>query len=209
MRNIAVIAIAFALIVPAAFAQQVQVDYNQSQNFSHYRTYAWKGCSVAQNDPILRTGFTANRIQSAVDHQLNLKEMRQVPGDASPDVYFTCWMSETERSEIWVSGWGPGWGIGYWGWHGGWGGGWGAGYSSVNTSRYTEGVYVVDMVDAGNDQLVWRATASMTISNSQEDANKIERMARRAFKKFPAGPAASVPAVRPNHPVRPAHPTRG
>jgi uncharacterized protein DUF4136 len=191
MRRFVMIVIATAALVPSAFAQKVKTDYNQSQDMSHYRTYAWKGCAALQNDPVLANGFTARRIQAAVDSQLALKEMRQVPADANPDVYFTCWMGTENKTEVWGSstpGWGPGWGYGRYGYGGGWG--WGGGHTTVNTTHYTEATYVIDMVDTNSEQLVWRSHATMRLGNNNKDAKKIEKMARRAFKKFPAGPAA-------------------
>jgi hypothetical protein len=202
MKRIAIIAIAAAMFVPAAFGQKVRVDYERSHNFSEYRTYAWKGCAVPNNDAVVQTGFTESRIQSAVDRQLTLKEMRQVPADANPDVYFTCWIKNEDRTEVWGSThWGPGWGGGYWG--RGWGGwGYGGGYSTVNTTHYTEGTYVIDMVDAKTERLVWRANSTMRVRNNHRDAKRIEKMAERAFKKFPAGPAVHGHAVRPDRAVR-------
>jgi hypothetical protein len=51
MKRFALIALASALIVPGLFAQRVKVDYNESHDFSTYRTYAWKGCKALKNGP--------------------------------------------------------------------------------------------------------------------------------------------------------------
>jgi CubicO group peptidase (beta-lactamase class C family) len=102
-------------------------------------------------------------------------------------------MTTDNKTEVWGSsthGRGPGWGYGYGyrGYRGGWG--WGGGHSTVRSYNYTEATYVIDMVDAKSDELVWRSHSTMKLNNNNKDAKRIKKMANRAFKKSPAGQAA-------------------
>jgi hypothetical protein len=72
-----------------------------------------------------------------------------------------------------------------WGYHGRWRGGWGT--TTVNVSEIPVGTLVVDLVDAGTKQLVWRGVANQTLaSNPEKSEKKINKVVKKLFKKFPS-----------------------
>ena len=78
---------------------------------------------------------------------------------------------------------GGGWGMGP-GW--GWGGGMGMGSSTTQVRNYTVGTLVLDMWEVERKQLVWRTTASDTLSdNPQKNSEKIQEAARKMFEEYP------------------------
>ena len=73
-------------------------------------------------------------------------------------------------------GYGPGWG---------WGMG-GMGTSTTTVRQYDVGTVVLDMWDAGQKRLVWRGTASDTVSDDpQKTTEKIHTAVERLFENYP------------------------
>ena len=95
----------------AAFAQEVQFDYNRSANFSAYKTYHWIDYRrVEPGDQLLDQD-----IKRAVDAQLAGKGLRRVESGGDLVVGYQAGISqEKEFDSIGAGGWG-GWG-GPFGW---------------------------------------------------------------------------------------------
>ena len=68
--------------------------------------------------------------------------------------------------------------------------GWGPGWTSVRTVEWTDGLLILDLVDAEREELAWRAFCSATISDPWKIDKKIRSAVKKAFKSYP-------PRVRP------------
>src|ERR1700749_4713046 len=143
------IVLAAALLAPVipAFAGNVQTDYDHSVNFSQYTTYSW--AKVQTTDP-----FYVQRVQSAVNQQLQAKGWKLVPSGGAVSVFATDNVHDQKQIQTMYDGMGGGWGGG-WGWRGwGWGGGWGPGFGSemptTTTVNQNVGTLVIDMFDGGS-----------------------------------------------------------
>src|SRR5258705_4874905 len=81
MRNwmMSAAAVGTLLAGPAAFAQDVNTDFDRSANFASYRTYAWTPGTPSPNP------LGEQRIHAAVDQQLAAKGFSMVT--ESPSVY--------------------------------------------------------------------------------------------------------------------------
>ncbi len=78
----------------AAFAQQVQFDYDRSANFSAYKTYQWVDYQrVAVGDQLLDQD-----IKRAVDEQLAGKDLRRVESGGDLLVGYQTRISEEKHS---------------------------------------------------------------------------------------------------------------
>jgi hypothetical protein len=190
MNRLLTITIVMILAAAAALAQNVKVDFDKERDFSQYRTYAWKDSGGASEQAV-ETSFTARRIREAVNRELTAKGMTEVT--ENPDLHLLCTTDSRERTQVHSTGIYPHGGFGrraHWGWGGGW--------STARTYHYDEGQMVIMLVDADTGELVWRAVANARISHTQKDAKRIDKAARRAFKKFPpkvkGAPAAPVAA---------------
>ena len=74
---------------------------------------------------------------------------------------------------------GTGWG------YGGWGPG-GMGTSTTTVNEYKEGTLVLDMYDSNSRQLLWRGTATDTLSDKPEkNEKKLNKAVEKMFDKFP------------------------
>ncbi len=154
-----------------AVAQKTNIDWDRQANFSQYHTYAW------EKSPHPANGLWDQRIVDAVDKQLqakgftkvecqsrrvgNVQQEHQGPEDLGRNGY----------------GYGPGWGWGY---------GWGGGPVMYNTWVTKEATLVVEIADAKNKQLLWRGSATDTISdNSNKNINNLDKAVAKLFKGYP------------------------
>ena len=80
---------------------------------------------------------------------------------------------------------------GGWGWRRFGGGGFGGfGDATTTTETYEVGTLVVDLFDTKTKQLIWRGSASDTLSNnSNKNIESLNKGVDKLFKKFPPGSA--------------------
>ena len=159
----------------AAFAQDVQFDYNRSTNFSAYKTYNWIDYRrVDPGDQLLDQD-----IKRAVDAQLAGKGLRRVDSGGDLVVGYQAGISqEKEYDSI---------GGGRWG---GWGGPFGWGTGRVTTSTVDIGKLTIGLFDPANEQLVWRGAASKTLNiskNPDKNYRSLEKAMAKLFRNYPPG----------------------
>ena len=162
----------------AAFAQDVQFDYDRSANFSAYKTYHWVDYRrVDPGDQLLDQD-----IKRAVDAQLAGKGLRRVESDGDLVVGYLAGISQEKEFD--------GAGGGNWG---GWGGPFGFGNwgnTRVTTSTVDVGKLTIGLFDPASKQLVWRGAASKTLSISKDpDKNyrNLEKAMTKLFRNYPPG----------------------
>jgi hypothetical protein len=163
------------LLVPAvlgaavlAFAA-VHTDYDHQADFGRYHTYSWIG--VRAGDQLWQ-----DRIMSAVDSQLAAKGWQRVPSGGEAAVSAFGKTTERDTLQTFYDGF-PGWG-----WRG-WGG---MGTATTETIPETVGTLNVDIFDAASHHLIWRGTASDTLSGKPEkNEKKLDHSVADMFDHFP------------------------
>ena len=161
------------LAFAGASLAQVKTDYDRSAKFEQYKTYTWQ--NVSTRDPLM-----VNRIKSAVNQALAAKGWTEVPsgGDAALVAIETT--REQQTLNTFYDGFAGGWR---------WRGFGGLGEATTTIETYRVGTLVVDIFDAKAKQLVWRASASDTLSNnSDKNIKELDKGVSKMFKQFP--PAA-------------------
>jgi len=154
-----------------AFAQSVNVNYVPGTNFSNYHSYRW--VAVDKDSPV--DPITDQEIKSAVDKQLAAKGFTKK--DADPvDMYAAYQVAMDKEKEL--EAWGaPGWRFN--------------GMGSVTTSTVDIGTLAIDFYDPGKKELVWRGSASETVSksgNPEKKQEKLDKAMSKLLKKFPPAP---------------------
>jgi len=160
----------FLAMLGAAFAQQVQTDFDHQANFSQYKTYSWQ--EIKATDSLWDA-----RIKNAVDAQLSAKGWTKV--DSGGDVAIvTIKTTQTQRNlQTFYDGMGGGWR---------WRGFGGFGESTTTEQDYKEGTLVVDLYDVKTKKLIWRGSTEDTLSNKAEKNEKnLDKGVAKMFKKFP------------------------
>jgi hypothetical protein len=160
--------VALLAVCSLAAAQDVHTDYDHHANFERYHTYSWT--RVQSDNPLWK-----QRIQDDIDKQLQAKGWQRV--DSGGDVALSAVgavRNDREYRTFYD-------GMGGWGWRG-----WGPGETTTTVENQKVGNLVVDMYDASNKQLIWRAVASNTLSDKPEkNEDKLQKTTEKMFKNFP------------------------
>jgi Domain of unknown function (DUF4136) len=155
----------------AAFAQDVKTDYNNTTDFSQYKTFRWI------KEPQTSNPLTRQRVIDDVNAALKAKGLQLVTSDADLCIAAHAATKEQQTLDTFYDGFGGGWG-----WR--WGGGFGS--ATTTTETYEIGTLVVDIFDARTKEAIWRGTASGTLSgNPQKNAARLNKAVEKMFKNFP------------------------
>ncbi len=158
------------LLSTMAVAQKINIDWDRSANFSNYHTYMW------EKSPHPAKGFWDQRIVDAVNKELQAKGLTLV--DSNPDAWVVYSNSIKDQKQVVGTGYGfgPTWGWGYWG----------PDQVTYNTWVTKEGTLVVEIADAKDKDLLWRGSATDTITdNSNKNINNLNKAVTKLFQKFP------------------------
>jgi hypothetical protein len=161
-------AIAGALCVAFA-ASNVNTDYDHKADFSRFRTYSWLGVRAGNS-------LWADRIQGDVDSQLAAKGWTRVASGGDATVAAFGKLSQQDTMQTFYNGY-PGWGWMGWG-----------GTGTVTTTVVPENIgnLTVDIFDGQSKHLIWRGTASETLSSKPEkNDKKLEHAVNEMFEHFP------------------------
>lgn len=157
-----------AMVSGAAMA--VSVDYDRENDFSKYKTFAWREGNPARSE------MNEKRIRDAVNANLEAAGLVQVEGEA--DVYVVSHASVEGSTQVDVEQIGYG---GYWG-----------GYTTsvVHVQEIKMGTLMVDLLDGATEKLVWRGIAEKKLKGkgyaSVEAEALIKKIVGKLFKKYPS-----------------------
>src|SRR5580658_10710728 len=85
VKKILAILASMFLISVAALAQQVSVNYNHSQSFAQYHTYAW----ASQNQNQIQNSILAQVAQQDINNAMQAKGLQMVQENQNPDLILT------------------------------------------------------------------------------------------------------------------------
>jgi hypothetical protein len=172
----------------AVFAQQVNIDFDRDADFTKYKTYAYQVCHRVENP------LVDKRIVKELESRIAMKGLIRAEADADVNVTYHSSISEefVVDTNTWGYGFGSGW---YWG-HGGGYSGHGGGYlghgargpisSTTTVRKYTRGTLIVDIWDTRTKQLIWRGTATDSVSeNPEKNEKNLKTAMEKMFRKYP------------------------
>jgi Domain of unknown function (DUF4136) len=155
-------------------AQDVKTDYDHNANFAQYKTYRWE--HVQTKDPLY-----VDRIKTAVNAALAARGWTQVDSGGDVSIIAIQMAHERETLNTFYDGFGGGWG-----WRRFGGGGFGD--ATTTTETYRIGTLIVDLYDTRTKQLIWRGSASDTLSNNAtKNTDNLDKGVEKMFAKFPPG----------------------
>jgi Domain of unknown function (DUF4136) len=162
------------LFATASLAEQVKTDYDRSANLSQYKTYSWE--KVQTQDPLW-----VGRIKDAVNASLAAKGWTQVASGGQVAIIAMETTQNQQTLNTFYDGFGGGWG-----WRRFGGGGFGD--ATTTTENYKVGTLVVDLFDANSKNLIWRGSASDTLSDkSEKNIKNLDKGVQKMFDHFPPG----------------------
>jgi hypothetical protein len=162
------------LLASASFAAGVKTDYDRSADFSQYKTYSWE--TVQTQDQLW-----VPRIKEAVNGALAAKGWTEVPSGGQVAIVAMDTTHSHQTLNTFYDGFGGGWG-----WRRFGGGGFGD--ATTTTETYKVGTLVVDLFDAKTKTLIWRGSASDTLSHkSEKNIKNLDKGVQKMFQHFPPG----------------------
>ncbi len=148
-------------------AQDVKTDYDRNANFAQYKTYSWE--QIKTQDPLM-----VDRIKSAVNGVLAAKGLMEVPLGADISIVAMETTKNQQTLDTFYNNLGGGW---RWG---------GFGDATTTTENYKVGTLVIDLFDTNTKNLLWRGSASDTLSNkSEKNIDNLDKGVEKMFRKFP------------------------
>jgi len=149
-----------------AVAQQVSVNYNHSQSFSQFHTYAWGSNNANQ----IQNSILAQVAMQNIDTALQGKGLQKVAENQNPDLLVTAnggMKEQTSYSAMGMRGFGGGMG-------------------TITPEQNVIGTMIVDLYDAKNQSLVWRGLAQDTLSNNgNKNQQTVQKAVTKMFKQWP------------------------
>lgn len=172
MRRFIAVALGGMLCLFVASAQQVKIDFDHGADFTRYHTYMWG--AIQKSPEVSQLG--EQRINASIDEGLASRGLRRVEANADLVVTYHAAVKQQMQLTTYNSG-GYGWG---------WGGG--SGISTTTEDQIPVGTLVVDLLDPHQRQLVYRATATDTLSSKPEkNQKKLTKAVKKMFEKYPPG----------------------
>lgn len=151
------------------WGQKVTTDFNESVDFSKFKTYSWSRAKASKKADPVDNSISGNRIRTAIAAQLAKKGFTEA--ESGGDVLITYRVTSKDRKQTERSG-----GMGRRG---------GFGNTTRITTVYTQGTLLIDILDGGNNELIWRATCKDTVSDPEKFEKRLGQDVEKAFKKYP------------------------
>ena len=164
--DLLVAAVAVLVLGGCASSMNVSTDYDRAANFAPLKTYSWR---VEQQLP---NPLNAQRLVDAIDANLKAKGFTKVESGGDMTVTYHAATDKSVDVQSFQSG----------GAYSCWGGC----MTSTTVTPVTLGTLIVDIVDTKSNKMLWRGSASDTVSGDpKENEAKIQEGVHRMFEKFP------------------------
>ena len=167
--------VAVAVLSATASMAEVKTDYDRNADFGRYKTYSWG--KVHTQNPLWD-----DRIKAAVNSALAAKGWTEVESDGDVAIMAMEMTKDHRTLNTYYDNFGGGWG-----WRR-WGGGFGDGFGTATTTEdtYEVGTLVVDLFDTNTKKLIWRGSASDTLSDkADKNIKKLNMDVVKMFDRFP------------------------
>jgi hypothetical protein len=146
-----------------ALGQTVSVNYNRSESFSQYHTYAWAPDNANQ----IQNSILAQQAKSDIDNAMQGKGLQLVQASQHPDLILTA--SGGMKQQTSYQAWGM------------------RGMGGITPEQNVIGTMIVDLYGAKTKSLVWRGIAQNTLSNNgNKNSQMVSKAVQKMFKQWPA-----------------------
>ncbi len=171
--------VAAFVLLWAGCATNTRNDFDPNVDFSRYHTFGFLEGREIEKTGLLDNSLVRRRVEGLIARQLEARGLRQVPIDQSPDLAVLYWVGVKDKQEIstvpragYVDPM--------------WGGRWGPVYNDVVVTNYREGTLIIDLLDAGTKDLVWRTYLVRALSDDPDrNLRGADKDLEKAFAEFP------------------------
>ena len=160
----------FILTALAAFAQKITVEFDQTIDFTKYKTFAIRAGQLNSRNPALNSELVKKQLEADITNDLMSRGLSVVAdGPSDLNVRYHFGSARKDEIETYPAGW-RGWG------------------TRVVRVPFAEGTLVIDLRDPTTRSLVWRGIASEEKSDATKIAGKLDDMVKKAIAKYPPKP---------------------
>jgi Domain of unknown function (DUF4136) len=155
------------LAAQGARAQKITMEFDQSIDFSKYKTFAIREGQLSSGNPALNSPLVKKQIELDIQNDLTAKGLTMVTSGASDlNVRYTFGAARKTEVEAYPAGW------------------YGLGTRYIRVP-YAEGTLVIDLRDPTTRSLVWRAIAAEEKSDATKIQGKLDDMVKKSIDKYP------------------------
>ncbi len=168
VRRAAAITLLLALSGAASEAQTIRVQWDRKVDFSRYQSFAWVEGTAAIDPEVNQV------LVESIENELSVRGI--FPDEAAAALYVAYHASAREEFQV----------------EGGYRRDW-EDSGGLKVDSHLAGTLVVDLVDASENRVVWRAIATATVSGNRKKARgRIPSVVQKMFADFPP-PAPESP----------------
>jgi hypothetical protein len=181
-----------ALSACSSTPPEPMVDYKRSHDFSGIKTLAFlpdSGGTSGDSPRVFMSSMQRERIDDALAQAVKKKGITVISDPGKADALLTWHLVAQEKTDVntYNTGMGMGYGAGY---------GyynrraryncWNCGGTEVRVKQYTQGTFIVDIVDPATDQSVWRSVIQSKLKGEVEQSQQpYNEAADRIMAGFP------------------------
>jgi hypothetical protein len=166
LRGIAFLVLG-SLIAQGARAQKIIMEFDQTIDFSKYKTFAIRDGQLNSRNPALGGELVKKQIETDIQNDLTAKGLTMMTsGTADLNVRYTFGAARKSELEAYPAGW------------------YGRGTRYVR-APYAEGTLVIDLRDSTSHSLIWRSIAAEDKSDASKIQGKINDMVKKSIDKYP------------------------
>ncbi|MBI4906141.1 MAG: DUF4136 domain-containing protein [Acidobacteria bacterium] len=153
-------------IASAGYGQKVQVEFDESIDFSKYKTYSLQAGQVRSTRPELDSTLVDKKIRNAVIARLSAKGMQEAETNADVVVGYRMGSKDRRETESVPAG--------------------RRGMRTKRVSyRVTDATLTITMRDPALKEVVWQAIATDTGRDASKLEEHINKDVEKAFKDYP------------------------
>jgi hypothetical protein len=157
--------LATLLCAPGAFAQNVDVEFDETVNFANYKTFRFGAENINAKAPALNNDLVKKNIEAALRARLAEKKLTEVTtGQADLTVRYALGSAQrTDNTAL------PAGRLGR--------------QTRIVRTHYTEGTLTIDLLAAR--ELVWRTVVTDDEKDPVKIAAKLDKMVKKGIDKYP------------------------
>jgi Domain of unknown function (DUF4136) len=154
------------LTAHGSFAQKISTEFDQSADFSKFKTFAIRDGQLNSRNPALNSDLAKKNIETEIERELTAKGLTMLTGASDLNVRYQFGAARRVETESYPAGW--------------------RGMRTrVARVLYSEGTLVIDLRDPTTRSLVWRCIATQDERDSTKMADKLDDMVKKSLAKYP------------------------
>ncbi len=153
------------IVLPAlAFSQKVSLAFDETLNFSDYKTFAIAAGKLNSKNPSLNNELVQKKLEDGIRKRFTERGLTEVPGQPDLNVRYSLGSGARVEDEAYPAGWRG---------------------TRIVRRHYAEGTLILDLRDAKKHVLVWRAIAVVDETDPFKIQDHLSDMVRKAAEKYP------------------------